>query len=147
MDTSRRFRIVALFSTAAVVIAIAIAAYGGDPRLDAATTRPSTAVAPMSDRWYVETRNRPTQHDSWYIEAAPAVSPALAQAVWQARAEEAVEHAVQAHQAAIATSQTQRDRWYLEAKAQTSARDRWYLDMPGAREHSILTSYGQADRP
>ncbi len=33
-----------------------------------------------------------------------------------------------------------RDQWYIESKARPAATDKWYLDMPGAREHTILTS-------
>lgn len=39
-----------------------------------------------------------------------------------------------------------RDQWYIESKARPAATDKWYLDMPGAREHTILTSTAARDR-
>ena len=68
--TSRRYvLVVALFvALAAAAIAILIAAHSG-PRINASSTRPGSAAAAVSDRWYVETRNAPVQRDNWYVDA------------------------------------------------------------------------------
>ena len=72
-----------------------------------AEARPIASGQPFArDSWYAEmavpsSMSRPYVHDAWYAEVA---SPALTPAEWQAKAEQAVEHAVSAHEAAIAAA-------------------------------------------